>query len=97
MLIQVQYNDDPLKVKAQNVLGQFEDAKSLVNTPSALGVILMPLTPALVPKDPPPLASTMNCVDSSDRPTAFKSVQPQTGGKTSEGMFLLIDAIQVSN
>jgi len=80
-----------LKLKAQNVLGQFEDAKSLVNTPSALGVILMPLTPALVPKDPPLPASTMNHVASSGRLTAFTSiasVQPKASGKRSEGKLL---------
>lgn len=71
MLTQVQGNDDPLKLKAQNVLGQFEDAKSLVNTPSALGVILAPLTPALVPKDPPLAASAVNCSSSSGKHTAL--------------------------
>lgn len=86
MYVQVQCGDDPLKLKAQTVLGQFEDAKSLVNTPSALGVILMPLTPALVPKDLPLPAATTNCVSSSGRLTA--SVRPQATGKTSEGKLL---------
>jgi len=75
-------------VKAQNVLGQFEDAKSLVNTPSALGVILMPVTPALMPKDPSLLSNATNHVDSSDRPTAFStvsSVQSESSRKTSKG------------
>ena len=88
VLTQVQCSDDPLKVKAQNILGQFEDAKSLVNTPSALGVILAPLTPAVVPKDQPPLASTTSRVDLPGRATAFKpvpSVQPEAGAKASEG------------
>jgi len=92
VLIQVQCNNDPLKVKAQNVLGQFEEAKSLVNTPSALGVILMPVTPALVPKDTPLLPNTSNHVDSSGRPSAFKalpSVKSHAGRKTSEGIGLL--------
>jgi len=84
VLTQVQCNDDPLKVKAQTVLGQFEEAKSIVNTPSALGVILMPVTPAVAAKDAALLPSTMNCVDSS----AFKllpSVKTNAAGKTSEG------------
>lgn len=75
-------------MKAQDVLGQFEDAKSLVNTPSALGVILAPLTPAVVPKDQPLLASTTNRIDLPGRATAFKpvpSVQPESGAKVSEG------------
>ena len=87
--MQVQCSDDPLKLKAQNVLGQFEDAKSLVNTPSALGVILMPLTPALVPKDLPLPASATNCVSSSGKLTAC--VKPQASGKTSEGEFLFVN------
>ena len=76
-------------MKAQNVLGQFEDAKSLVNTPSALGVILAPLTPALVPKDQPLLAATTNGVESSGRTSAFKSVYPRPVGKSSEGNVLV--------
>ena len=79
-------------MKAQNVLGQFEDAKSLVNTPSAVGVILMPLTPAVVPKDPPLLVTTANHVDSAGRPSSvksFPSVQPGVAGKASEGNFFV--------
>ena len=90
--MQVQCSDDPLKVKAQTVLGHFEEAKSLVNTPSALGVILMPVTPALVPKDTPLLSSATNCIDLSSRPSAFKSlpsVKSQAGGKTSEGIIFV--------
>ena len=75
-------------MKAQNVLGQFEQAKSLVNTPSALGVILMPVTPALVPKDPSLLPSTTSYVDLSARSSAFKSLpalKAQADRKTSKG------------
>lgn len=88
-----------MKVKAQNVLGQFEEAKALVNTPSALGVILAPLTPALMPKDTPLLSSTNN-VEAFGRPSAFKSVslvQSQAGAKTSKGnMYMLLGTIQVA-
>lgn len=88
----MQWNDDPLKLKAQDVLGHFEQAKSLVNTPSALGVNLMPLTPALMSKDSLLLPGTTNHVDSSDRLSAFtslSSLQPHASEKTSKGTFFL--------
>ena len=77
-------------MKAQNVLGQFDEVKSVVNTPSAIGVTLTPVTPALVLKDPSLLPSTTSyySADSSTRPSAFKSLQPlksQTDGKATQG------------
>ena len=45
---------DPLKARAQSVLGQFEDARPLINEPSSVGVpLLAPMTPIGVPSAVP--------------------------------------------